>query len=65
MSFDSKNVDVNLSLEPDVDNSIFIQDFTIDDVRMAVFDIKRNRAISVDELPGEVLKNNFVISFLH
>lgn len=58
-------VDVKLTVESDVDDNVFIHNFTLMEVKHAEMDIKQNRAICVDELPGEIFKNDTVIRFLH
>ena len=48
---------------PDV--SDFCRPITLEEVRRAVLQLKSNKASGVDEIPGEVLKNAKVITFLH
>ncbi|MES9880789.1 MAG: reverse transcriptase family protein [Sedimenticola sp.] len=40
-------------------------DFTMSEVKTAVYKVKKNRSAGVDNIPGEVLKNDNVIAFLH
>ena len=54
----------NINFDADEDASL-AREFSILDVQRAVCNIKNNRAAGVDEIPGEVLKNGSVISFLH
>lgn len=58
-------VEVGKIIEQDTGNSTYCQDFSIFDVQNAILDVKKNRAVGVDEMPGEVLKNDTVIKFLH
>lgn len=54
-----------MTIGPDVEESNVIDDFSLLEVRKAVLDIKIKRAIGVDEISGEVLKTDNIVSFLH
>ena len=45
-------------------SGLFENHFSLSEIQKAVRNIKCNRAVEVDEIPGEVLKNHNVISFL-
>ena len=45
--------------------ALLTHEFSLTDVQKAVCNIKTNRAAGIDEVLAEVLKNGYVISFLH
>lgn len=47
------------------ESGLFADHFTLSEVRKAIYSIKHNRAVGVDEIPGEVLKNDSTVTFLH
>lgn len=57
-------VNVNIDIPQDSGDSSFSQEFTLSEVQKAIFDVKSNRAVGIDEIPGEVLKNDSVARFL-
>ena len=61
-----QNIDVMQNVDNTVDESgLFADHFTLSEVRKAIYSIKHNRAVGVDEIPGEVLKNDSTVTFLH
>ena len=52
-----QNIDVMLNVDNTIDESGLLADhFTLSEVCKAIYSIKHNRAMGVDEIPGEILK---------
>ena len=62
---DFDRIDVMQNADNITDEHSLDRGFSLLDVQKVVCNLKNNRATGFDEIPGEVLKNGSVISFLH